>query len=1725
MRFVCRFLLAASLATLCAGARAQLQSPNVYTSIVSTRVFSGSSTVTGTECFQPIDKYGSPIALTVAGGGYYEKGSNFCEPLTGGALNVNGSLELPDSQTDSAPGHGYNLTIYNNLTGEASTPVAIYGITGPSWSLDTYTPAASVPTTSAFTFTMSASAPTGACTVPSLDTAKDTSVLYVCGADKQWHASASAGGAVSAVTAEGACAAATLVNGILNVPFCPPGSGGGAAGTYYANSYVDHNAQGAARSGIYNAITGPLANGSSTLANGAVLTIDPAYSGNGDEVNNLGSGFPGLGVQPLNGNLMPYGLAAYDYRNGAFAALMRDPGVSYETQTPVGFAQATAYTQNTNLGGVGGQLWSTGSSLPGLDLGGNPGPQPSYEFTVQAEANHFVTNSAGIVDVQDFAGNIFNGNGDINGPGNTYLTVKTGAASGSSEGFTGRHFYPTEGANSTGTVTSAQGATALTLTCTSSDCTTVTPMTELLDTTHDVLSNTITFTPASNSAVLGTLGTPISSSLVSTPATITNALTVAANPNGVGATITFNVGSGAALAPSELCQSIDYPSTLSEVFEVTAVGILTGGQQSITAYLYHQHAAGTNILCGGMVGRVMELTADTYNGLIYPWQILGATSTTTLLLGTPGWSAYAQLGSSGPIRIYHAAKIVDPRDPANGLAIDGRGFSVQANDAFLPGDSVVNTGYPIQAWTGDKMFPIFNDPYGSFSAHADAYQGRAFNGNSNIWDEVNGNPNSWYAGAGGTMSAPDVMGNLQGMWGVGFNMQEPLQQAFINIYSWDIPQSFFNLYQYNGQVLQFNKSGNLHWNGSLSVDGLVNGVALTNTGPATNCLSQAGSYVACGSGGGGGGAVSSLTTNGGSGAATLVGGVLNIPQYSGGGSGMVYPGVGIGNSSGSAWGTSYGPGNPIPANFLASIPYSQLSGTVPTWNQNTTGTAANLSGTPALPSGTTAAPMSPFDNSLAVATDQFVQGRVVTAVATANGFLGSIAGGVVTVNVDPSHELPTNTGSPSTYLNGAGTYTIPAGGGGSMVYPSAGIGNSSGSAWGTSYGPGNPIPANFLATIPYSQLSGAPGPGTLAAQSANSVAITGGTVDATTIGATTPAPATVTTLAAQQLNVSNPAAPGGSVVRAGSALCPNVTAGATTYAASMCYFNIGQSESLNNDGGLEFHYFGDGSTSNSIRMQFYNTNFLAAIVNQSWFATGHTSIGSETDSGKDLAVGSAQAFTVDDAGNVNASSIALPGAISTRPAMFNWMQALSNCKSQAVNMTVFGDSQVVVDNVIASSEPTLPNPAQRYIDMIRQYGQITCPSHGTGLQAVVAVTNTGTTTPGINADFWSSNVALSVDTSGAFGPYQNGTGNYGVIDAASGTVLTFTSSIPWDHFNTYCEAGTGTNAWTIAVDGTNVASCGGGSFTKAPSVIVSPDVTGSTAVHVATLTCTTGPCYLFGGEGANGTVGFSVSNLGTGSAAAEWDGTNPSTQLAFSDLIPGGQALAVVEFIANEPGIGYSTTSFQSAMTAIATHEQSLSSPPSVLFISPMQDGIAGQAPYYPIIQTVAQTSNSDFIDFRNEAGQTQVSGLYAADTYHANAKGNAEEYSMLWPKLFRAPLPAPGYGTPTITAGPYNASFPGTEPGWPLNDSIFLLGVSPSGAVAANTQFATVNFGKRWKNASGTSDQNPVCTFGNFNGPAASAPIFTYGVNPATVTFASPVALSAQSYIWIVHCYAESEQ
>jgi hypothetical protein len=144
---------------------------------------------------------------------------------------------------------------------------------------------------------------------------------------------------------------------------------------------------------------------------------------------------------------------------------------------------------------------------------------------------------------------------------------------------------------------------------------------------------------------------------------------------------------------------------------------------------------------------------------------------------------------------------------------------------------------------------------------------------------------------------------------------------------------------------------------STSITGLLkgNGTAISAASAGTDYApATSGSSILYGDGSGGFSNVT-IGTN-----LTFTSGTLNA---TGGGS-MVYPSAGIANSTGSAWGTSYSTTGSGTVVALATSPslvtpilgtpasgtltnctgytYANLSGTVPTWNQNTTGTAANI---------------------------------------------------------------------------------------------------------------------------------------------------------------------------------------------------------------------------------------------------------------------------------------------------------------------------------------------------------------------------------------------------------------------------------------------------------------------------------------------------------------------------------------------------------------------------------------------------------------------------------------------------------------------------------------------------------------------------------------------------------------------------------------------------------------
>ena len=197
---------------------------------------------------------------------------------------------------------------------------------------------------------------------------------------------------------------------------------------------------------------------------------------------------------------------------------------------------------------------------------------------------------------------------------------------------------------------------------------------------------------------------------------------------------------------------------------------------------------------------------------------------------------------------------------------------------------------------------------------------------------------------------------------------------------------------------------------------------------------------------------------------------------------------------------------------VVSIAYADLAGAIPTWNQNTTGTAAGLSTTLAIGSGgtgqTTASAafnaLSPItttgDLILGNGTNSATRlgigtnGYLLTSNGTTAAWAAAPAAGVTSFDAGTTGLTP-NTASTGA-ISLAGTLVVSNGGTGATTL--------------TGYVKGTGTSAlTASSTIPNTDITGL---GTMSTQNATSVAITGGSINGTTVGATTAAAGTFTGL-------------------------------------------------------------------------------------------------------------------------------------------------------------------------------------------------------------------------------------------------------------------------------------------------------------------------------------------------------------------------------------------------------------------------------------------------------------------------------------------------------------------------------------------------------------------------------------------------------------------------------------
>ena len=205
---------------------------------------------------------------------------------------------------------------------------------------------------------------------------------------------------------------------------------------------------------------------------------------------------------------------------------------------------------------------------------------------------------------------------------------------------------------------------------------------------------------------------------------------------------------------------------------------------------------------------------------------------------------------------------------------------------------------------------------------------------------------------------------------------------------------------------------------------------------------------------------------------------------------------------------------------VVSIAYADLAGSIPTWNQNTTGTAAGLSTTLAIGSGGTGqTTASAAFNALSpiTTTGDLILGNGTNSATRlaigANGYLLSSNGTTASWQPAPAGGVTTFAGG-TTGLTPASATTGAISLAGTLVVSNGGTGATT----LTGYVKGAGTTAlTASATIPNTDITGL---GTMSTQNATSVAVTGGAIDGTTIGGTTAAAVTGTTVTASTKVVS-----------------------------------------------------------------------------------------------------------------------------------------------------------------------------------------------------------------------------------------------------------------------------------------------------------------------------------------------------------------------------------------------------------------------------------------------------------------------------------------------------------------------------------------------------------------------------------------------------------------------------
>lgn len=415
----------------------------------------GTPIAAGSITLTPVDSNGKPIPFVQAGGGL-NSGHPFTCKVQNGAIT--GICQVPDSAITTPAHISYSIQISSTPSQKAFVLSAVPNITGSTWALDDYAPAANTTNVEPIQVSYGVDAPPSSCVAPSFYVRNASGgLLYMC-VGSSWVLVTGSGGGSASVTPEAMSSAVATLTGC---------SDSTKSWSPAANACVSNTGpQGPAGATGATGAQGP-AGASGTAASVSVGTVTTGTAGSSASVTNSGTSSAAV----LNFTI-PRGL---DGSQG--------PAGQQGEQGPAGTAATIAVgTVSTGAPGSSASVTNTGSSSAAVlaftipqgpqGLKGEQGPQgPSGGSTnwrgTWNNSTSYVTYDAIAYQGSSYIAVVDNSNVIPGSDGTTWqLLAQVGAQGPAGEvGPTGNQGTPGSAATvSVGTVTTGSAGSSVTVT-------------------------------------------------------------------------------------------------------------------------------------------------------------------------------------------------------------------------------------------------------------------------------------------------------------------------------------------------------------------------------------------------------------------------------------------------------------------------------------------------------------------------------------------------------------------------------------------------------------------------------------------------------------------------------------------------------------------------------------------------------------------------------------------------------------------------------------------------------------------------------------------------------------------------------------------------------------------------------------------------------------------------------------------------------------------------------------------------------------------------------------------------------------------------------------------------------------------------------------------------------------------------------------------------------------